>query len=112
LGELERQVMEVVWGAAGSELTVREVADALPAYAYTTIATVLSRLSRKGILRRRIDGRAAVFTPLGTQADRAVSAMLEALAASGDRDAALERFVGAVRVGDAAVLRRALQSRR
>jgi predicted transcriptional regulator len=111
LGELEQQVMDVVWAAAEPEVTVREVSDALPVYAYTTIATVLSRLSRKGVLRRRVEGRVAFFAPLGTRSDRAASAMLDALAESGDRGAALERFVSDVPAGDAAVLRRALQSR-
>ena len=108
LGELERRVMEVVWEAGDQEVTARQVADALDAYAYTTVATVLNRLSRKGTLRRRMEGRTTRFAALGSQADRAASAMVEALGSSDDRVGALERFAATVSPGDAEVLRRAL----
>ena len=61
LGELEVEIMRVVWprGAA----TVREVLDALNAarerqVAYTTVMTVMSRLAEKGLLRRQLVGKA------------------------------------------------------
>lgn len=90
------------------EVTARQVADALPAYAYTTIATVLNRLSRKGTLRRRIEGRATRFAAIASQADRAASGMLDALTSSDDRSASLTRFAAAMSPEEAALLRRAL----
>jgi predicted transcriptional regulator len=108
LGELERRVMDVVWSAAGSEITARDVSDVLDEYAYTTIATVLNRLSRKGVVRRRMDGRTTKFAPLGTPADRAAAVMADALDASGDRDGALARFAGSMSAEDRAALLRAL----
>ena len=61
LGELEAEIMRVMWprGAA----TVREVLAALNAarerqIAYTTIMTVMGRLADKGLLRRRLIGKA------------------------------------------------------
>ncbi len=110
LGDLERQVMDVVWAAGNREVTAREVADALPVYAYTTVATVLNRLSRKGELRRRLDCRTNRFAAIETPTDRAASAMLEALGSGDDRRAVLERFARTMSSGDAAILRRALKS--
>lgn len=108
LGDLERRVMDVVWGAGGSEITARDVADALGDYAYTTVATVLNRLSRKGAVRRRMDGRTTRYTAIGTPADRAAEAMADALEASGDRSGALAKFAAAMTADDRVALLRAL----
>lgn len=108
LGDLERRVMDVVWSAGGEEISARDVADALTGYAYTTVATVLNRLSRKGVVRRRLDGRTTKFAPVASRADRAAAAMVEALAASGDRQEALTRFAETVSGEDRDALLRAL----
>ena len=50
LGTLERRVMDVLWEEPGRERTGREVADAFPDHAYTTISTVLDRLVTKELL--------------------------------------------------------------
>jgi predicted transcriptional regulator len=60
LGDLERVVMEQLWNAADGA-TVREVHSALEAdreIAYTTVMTVLDRLSKKDIVTREREGRA------------------------------------------------------
>ena len=44
VGDLERRVMTILWEQGGDEMTGRQVADALPENAYTTVATVLDRL--------------------------------------------------------------------
>jgi predicted transcriptional regulator len=61
LGPLERAVMDTVW--RGGDLSVREVQGQLanPA-AYTTVMTTLDRLYKKGLVHRRRDGRAFVYT--------------------------------------------------
>ena len=61
LGELEAEIMRVVWPRG--EATVRDVLEALNAarerqVAYTTVMTVMSRLAEKGLLRRRLVGKA------------------------------------------------------
>ena len=57
LGPLESQLMEAVWSAAG--LSVQDVIDRLgPGHNYKTVMTVLNRLVQKGLLERRLDGRA------------------------------------------------------
>lgn len=109
LGELEQKVMDVLWASYGRELTAREVANQLPGFAYTTIATVLNRLSRKGAVRRKMEHRLTLFTAVDTRAERAAAAMREALVSSGDPNAALVKFAEAVSPGEARVLRRALE---
>lgn len=100
--------MDVVWSAGGVEVTARDVADTLSEYAYTTVATVLNRLSRKGAVRRRMDGRTTRFSAVGTPADRAASAMADALAASGDRGDALAKFAARMSADDREALLAAL----
>lgn len=63
LGDLEREVMEIMWARGiGS---VRGVLQALNAargpdrqLAYTTVMTVMARLADKGLLKRRLVGKA------------------------------------------------------
>jgi predicted transcriptional regulator len=108
LGDLERRVMEVLWAKPGRELSGRNVADALPDYAYTTIATVLDRLTHKGLVRRRMNGRVIQFTATDTRAANTAMLMREALESTSDPDAALVCFVEGVSHAEAEVLRHAL----
>jgi len=65
LTDLERLVMEQVWGLG--EATVRTVLDALnedasrPPRAYTTVLTIMQRLEAKGMLEHRTRGGAGVY---------------------------------------------------
>jgi predicted transcriptional regulator len=64
LGSLEADVMESLWRQ--SPASVREVKDRLARkrpLAYTTVMTVMSRLEKKGYLRREQAGRAYVYSP-------------------------------------------------
>ncbi len=62
LGDLEREVMEVAWQRG--EVSVRDVCLALDErMAYTTLMTTLDRLHKKGLLGRRKDGRAFLYSP-------------------------------------------------
>jgi predicted transcriptional regulator len=108
LGDLERRVMEVLWAEPGQELSGRNVSDSLPDYAYTTIATVLDRLTHKGLVRRRMNGRVIHFTAVDTRAANTAMLMREALESTSDPDAALVCFVESVSHAEADVLRRAL----
>ncbi len=71
LHELESEVMEEVWRQG--ETTVRSVLGALNASAdkeraYTTVMTIMARLDRKGVLRRRREGKTDIYSPvLGRQ---------------------------------------------
>lgn len=60
LGNLEREVMDHLWGADAPQ-TVREVHQAICAerkLAYTTVMTVLRRLAGKGVVRQLRHDRA------------------------------------------------------
>jgi predicted transcriptional regulator len=108
LGDLERRVMEILWEEPEGERSVRDVADVLPGYAYTTVATVLDRLVHKGLVRRRMDGRTIRFTTVGTRGTHTAVLMHQILAVDRDADAALGRFAETLSPSEAAVLRRAL----
>lgn len=64
LGKLEAEVMEHLWTVGNG--SVREVVEALRrrrAFAYTTVMTVMTRLTAKGLLRREPGGRPHTYRP-------------------------------------------------
>jgi|RhiMethySRZTD1v2_1073278.scaffolds.fasta_scaffold865747_1 BlaI family transcriptional regulator, penicillinase repressor len=68
LSDLQLSVMHVLWGAG--EATVADVHEALHAdrgLAPTTIATVLSRLEKRGLVEHRSEGRQFVYRTRVTQ---------------------------------------------
>jgi BlaI family penicillinase repressor len=68
LTELQLAILHVLWQRG--EATSREVREALMpsrSLALTTVATLLSRLEKKGVLDHRRQGRAHVFRPTVTQ---------------------------------------------
>ncbi len=65
LTELQLDVMRVLWDRG--EATVADVHEALErdrGLAPTTVATLLSRLEKKGVLTHRTEGRQYVYRPL------------------------------------------------
>jgi len=115
LHELESEVMEAVWAAAG-ESSVRAVMDHLNARAtkpraYTTYMTIMARLYKKGLLERRREGKTDLYAPAYTrdeyQALRARSAVDELVDEYGD--VALSHFARQMASLDPA-RRRALES--
>jgi predicted transcriptional regulator len=62
LGKLEREVMNQAWRRG--EISVRDVHRAFgERMAYTTLMTTLDRLYKKGLLERRKEGRAFLYSP-------------------------------------------------
>jgi predicted transcriptional regulator len=62
LGDLQLAIMRVLWNEG--EATVASVHEALLAergLAHTTIATMLSKMERKGVVRHRTEGRQFVY---------------------------------------------------
>jgi predicted transcriptional regulator len=100
--------MDMLWERDGGELTGRTVSDALPGHAYTTVATVLDRLVRKGLVHRRMDGRSIRFSAIGSGGAHTAVLMHEALVAGNDPGAALARFAEILSPEEAAVLRHSL----
>jgi predicted transcriptional regulator len=113
LGDLERAVMQALW-AAREPLTGRDVATALarPDLAYTTVLTVLTRLEKKGLVRRDSSARAHSYSPVASRADHVTVLMQQALGQAGSdntaRAAALQHFARSMSAEEAATLRRAL----
>ena len=65
LSELQLDLMGVLWQRR--QATVAEVVDALSGrreLAHTTVATLLSRLEKRGLLAAERDGRQLVYRPL------------------------------------------------
>jgi predicted transcriptional regulator len=100
--------MAILWEVPGQRLTGRQVADVLGDYAYTTVATVLDRLYKKGAVWREKDGRAYRFAATDGPAARAATLMHEVLGATREPDAALARFVSTASPSEVEALRRAL----
>jgi predicted transcriptional regulator len=114
LGDLERAVMDHLWSAPHPQ-TVRQVHEALSAQrdlAYTTIMTVLQRLTRKHLVSQLRDDRAHRYAPAQGRDDLVAGLMVDALdqaADAGGRQAALVHFVERVGADEADALRRALE---
>src|SRR5207302_2970672 len=81
LGPLEAEVMRIVWSAK-SPVTPREVLDQLnaarkAALAYTTVMTVMSRLTEKDVLLRSRARRGYAYVPaVRTAAELAVRGVM------------------------------------
>lgn len=102
--------MDSVW-ASGRPVPGREVLEDLAAHrrlAYTTVMTVLDRLTRKGLLRRELEGRAFVYAAVLSREEHTAELMAEALENADDRSAALVHFVDYIDSAEADAIRRAL----
>lgn len=105
LGRLGAEVMEVLW-AATEPVTVRTVLDRVnqgrrDPLAYTTVMTVLTRLTERGAARRSAVGRGYVYEP--AVADAAELAVRNVVRDHGE--AAVAHFVDQARA-DPLLLRR------
>ena len=113
LGDLERPVMEHLWNASEPQ-TVRDVHSALSVrrdLAYTTIMTVLRRLSEKNLVVHLRGARAHRYAAVHGRDELVAGLMVDALdqiADLGARRAALVHFVESVGTDDVQALQRAL----
>ncbi|HTX01221.1 MAG TPA: BlaI/MecI/CopY family transcriptional regulator [Acidimicrobiales bacterium] len=109
LGQLERSVMEAFWAMSAAcpedTFTTRDVAATLPGHAYTTVLTVVDRLTRKGLLERTRGGKSYRYRPTASRESYVAQLMHEALASTSDTSAALVRFVETVPAEQAELLR-------
>lgn len=70
LSELQLSLMRVLW--TRGQASTAEVAEALRGerdLAHTTVATLLTRLEKRGLLSSRREGRALLYTPRVSEAD-------------------------------------------
>lgn len=91
-GELELAILEVI--KQQEPAAVRDVVEALPNIAYTTVLTVMNRLVEKGDLQRERDGRRHIYRQ-ATRAARPKGGPLQRLKQRlfGDRSAAMISYL-------------------
>jgi predicted transcriptional regulator len=114
LGDLQLQVMEVVWRLGRA--TVAEVHEAIGAerkIAYTTVLTTMRALERRGMLTHQAVGKAYRYRPLVSR-EAYTSATVDKLVGDlfdGRQEKLLCHLLGAERVrpGDLKAIRRLLQ---
>lgn len=119
LGELERAVMDLLWGTQEA-MTANSLRDSLALapegttegkeLAVTTVLTVLSRLEKKGLVERERDTRPHRYRAVTSREDHTAELMHEVLVTAPDREAVLARFIGSVSESEASTLRRLLGS--
>jgi len=103
-GELENEVLAVLW-AADTALVPAQVQEALgPGLAYNTVQTILTRLHAKGAVERERAGRAHAYRPVLDQNGLTARQMRGLLDRGSDRTAVLRRFVAELAGEDEAVL--------
>lgn len=111
-GELEQQVLSVLW-AADAALIAREVQGRLDdPPAYTTVTTILDRLHQKGVVKRTTRGRAFAYTALVSESVDTARRVRSLLSNGHDRTAVLQGFVDVLNDGDADELQRLLRAAR
>lgn len=107
LGALESELMERLWERG--ETSVRDLhVELAPRLAYTTIMTTLDRLFKKGLLERRLSGRAFFYKPkIGKEHyNHQLTQHLVGIAMqeSGSREAVLSSFVDYISESDRKLL--------
>ena len=108
-GELEAQVLAVLWKADGP-LAPAEVRERLGAgLAYTTVVTILSRLHEKGVAEREKLGRSFRYRAIDDEPGLAARRMTKVLDSEPDRDSVLARFVSNLSESDEHLLRELLR---
>lgn len=114
-GALEQEVLLQLW-TLGHAATPSEVLEGLHGeLAYTTVMTILTRLSEKGLVVRERRGRGFAYEPALSEAELTASRMHKSLSSASDPKAALVTFVGSLSSAQARALRTLLneaQSRR
>ena len=114
MGELERAVMDELWSVDDDGwLTVREVHERLARsrdIAYTTVMTVMDRLSKKSLVRQQRDGRAYRYQAAASRGAMTADLRGGSLVALSERvrRGALVAFVGEASTEERAALREAL----
>ena len=108
LGSLQAAVMEILWDRG--ESTVRDVQEALPgdpAPAYTTVLTILQKLTKSKWTTHRKDGRTYVYRPLCSREEAGRSAIRRFVTKvfDGDRMMAMQQLIGDTPLGDEEIAR-------
>ena len=108
-GELELEVLTILWEGA-APLQPAEVRERTRGnLAYTSVATVLTRLWEKGLVIRTQAGRAYAYSAAVSRDEWNSRRMTAVLDEAPDHHALLAKFVGRLSKKDLAELRRVLE---
>lgn len=97
--------MRALWDADGALLPAEILEHTGLGLAYTSIATVLTRLLEKGLVSREPDGRAFRYRPKLGEGELAARRIAVILSHTNDRRGALAGFVNGLGKRDTATLR-------
>ncbi len=111
-GALEDDIMRALWDSDDALLPAEILALTGLELAYTSIATVLTRLLDKGLVSREPDGRAFRYRPALGEGELAAQRIAVILSHTTDRRGALAGFVNGLGKRDAATLRALLDRER
>lgn len=108
-GELQLQVMAAMWNLGeGNVEQVRCALSERARGAYTTIQTVLNRLSDRGLLERAKRGNTIVYSPRITEGEYLSRSIERTLSTASDeaRQVALAQLIGTLESGELSSLKR------
>lgn len=112
LGELERSVMDRLWDSP-TGMSAADLRNALADrdLALTTVHTVLTRLEKKGFVRRTTAQRPHLYTSTSSPEEHMADLMNEVLSQAPNRQAVLARFLGTVSDSDTKFLTKLLDQK-
>jgi len=116
LSELQLAVMRVLWQRKKAAVTeVQEALEAERGLALTTVATVLTRLEKAGLVAHRASGRHYVYRPLVSEEEvrRSMVAVLAERLFEGDVAALVSHLVNAreIKPGDLARVKQLIETK-
>jgi predicted transcriptional regulator len=92
-GSLEEEILAALWAADGPMAASQVQVEVSGDLAYSTITTILTRLRAKGLVVRKLVGRAHMYAPAQDAAAHTAREMHSLLIRRDDRAAVLARFV-------------------
>ncbi|WP_103348864.1 BlaI/MecI/CopY family transcriptional regulator [Amycolatopsis sp. CA-128772] len=108
-GELEAEVLAVLWAADGPLAPADVQARLGGDLAYTTVVTILSRLHDKGMASREKQGRSFRYHAVDDEPGLAARRMTKVLDGEPDRHSVLARFVSTLSETDEQLPRKLLR---
>jgi predicted transcriptional regulator len=107
-GQLEGEILSVLWAADGPMTAIEVQAAVGGDLAYNTVHTILTRLHGKGQVHRLGPAGRSTYRPVKGAAEAAAEQMRAVLDTGADRGEILMRFVTTLDPDDEAALRAAL----
>lgn len=110
-GELEQLILDALWDSTNAISSQQLLERISPDgdLALTTVLTVLSRLTDKGLVTREAgEGRSFLFSAVTSREQHAAALMLKMVSGAGNQALAFSHFTSGLSESDLETLRRAL----